>query len=261
MKRNPSTAEGAVVRVIDKAFNVLRVLSQTDHDADLAALAEQTSLPKSTLVRILSTLKLHNAVQQDPKTRRYRLGWGLIHLGKSAERQFDLERIVRPYLEQLSKESGETASLAILEGMRAIYLAQELSDSIIRGVPPIGAELELHCTAVGKVLLTSFSDDLFDALISEYGLPRATEKTIDNSEQLRNEIAAIATRGYALDDEEAERGGRCIAAPILDNSGNVVAAISITGPTSRIELHRVEEYAGIVKRVAGKVSEALSTTR
>ena len=260
MKPNQSEGNGQVIRVVDKAFNTLHVLSQAERDMDLATLSEQTGLPKSTLVRVLHTLKLHNAVQQDVKTRRYRLGWGLMHLGKSAERQFDLERIVRPYLEQLSKESGETASLAILEGTRAVYLAQVLTDSIIRGVPPIGAELELHCTAVGKVLLTSFTDDQLDQLINEHGLPRATDRTIDNSELLRKEIATVAELGYALDNEEAERGGRCIAAPILGDGGRVMAAISITGPTSRIELDRIEEYAGIVKRVAAKVTEVLAAS-
>jgi len=259
MKSDQGGSNGQIVRVVDKAFTVLHALSQAERDVDLAALAERTGLPKSTLVRLLHTMKLHNAVQQDGKTRRYRLGWGLIHLGKAAERQFDLERVVLPYLEQLAKETGETASFAVLEGNRAIYLAQVLTESIIRGVPPIGAELELHCTAVGKVLLTSFTDDMFGQLIREHGLPRSTDQTIVNSEQLRKEVARVAEQGFALDNEEAERGGRCIAAPIVNEGDDVVAAISITGPTSRIRIELVEEYAEVVKRIATRVGEALTT--
>jgi len=255
-----SKGNGQVVRVVDKAFTTLQVLSQADRDMDLAGLAEETGMPKSTLVRLLHTMKLHNVVQQDSKTRRYRLGWALMHLGKAAEHQFDLERIVLPYLEQLSKETSETASFATLEGTRAVYLAQVLTNSIIRGVPPIGAELALHCTAVGKVLLTSFSDEQIEKLVAEHGLPRLTENTIDNTEQLRREVALVAERGYALDNEEAERGGRCIAASILDNTGQVIAALSITGPTSRIQLDRVDEYAEIVKRMASRVTEALKAS-
>jgi len=254
---NKIERNGQVVRVVDKALTTLQVLSQADRDMDLAGLAEETGLPKSTLVRLLHTMKLHNIVQQDSNTRRYRLGWALIHLGKAAEHQFDLKRIVRPYLEQLSNETSETASFAALEGTRAVYLAQVLTNSIIRGVPPIGAELPLHCTAVGKVLLTLFSDEQVEKLVAEHGLPRLTEKTIDNTEQLRREVALVAERGYALDDEEAERGGRCVAAPILDDGGQVIAALSITGPTSRIRMDRVDEYAKIVKRVASRVTEAL----
>jgi len=248
-----------VVRVVDKAFRVLHALSQIERDVDLSTLAEQTDLPKSTLVRLLHTMKLHNVVQQDNKSRRYRLGWGLIHLGRAAERQFDLERVVLPYLEQLAQETGETASFAVLEGDRAVYLAQVLTSSIIRGVPPIGSELHLHCTAVGKVLLTSFDDERFDRLIREHGLPRATDRTIVNSQQLRTETEKVKRQGFALDNEEAEPGGRCIAAPILNERGDVVAAISITGPTSRILLERVEEYSEVVKRIAARVGDALST--
>lgn len=260
MTTNQSKGNGQIVRVVDKAFTTLQVLSQADRDMDLAGLAGETGMPKSTLVRLLHTMKLHNVVQQDSKTRRYRLGWALIHLGKAAEHQFDLERIVRPYLDQLSKETSETASFATLEGTRAVYLAQVLTNSIIRGVPPIGAELPLHCTAVGKVLLTSFSDEQIEKLVAEHGLPRLTENTIDNTEQLRREVALIAERGYALDNEEAERGGRCIAAPICDDTGKVIAALSITGPTSRIQLDRVDEYAEIVKRIASRVTEALKAS-
>jgi DNA-binding IclR family transcriptional regulator len=259
VKLDESERNGQIVRVLDKAFKVLHALSLAERDIDLGALAGQTGLPKSTLVRLLHTMKLHNVVQQDGKTRRYRLGWGLIHLGKAAERQFDLERVVLPHLEQLAKETGETASFAVLEGNRAVYLAQVLTDSIIRGVPPIGAELELHCTAVGKVLLTAFTDEQFAQLIREHGLPRSTDRTIVNSEQLRKEVAKVADRGYALDDEEAEPGGRCIAAPILNEGDEVIAAISITGPTSRIQVERVEEYAVVVKRIAVRVGEALRT--
>ena len=257
MTTNQTGGNGQIVRVVDKAFTTLQVLSQADRDMDLAGLAGQTGLPKSTLVRLLHTMKLHNIVQQDSKTRRYRLGWALIQLGKAAEHQFDLERIVLPYLEKLANETSETASFATLEGTRAVYLAQVLTDSIIRGVPPIGAELALHCTAVGKVLLTSFSDEQMEKLAAEQGLPRLTENTIDNTEQLRREVAIVSEQGYALDNEEAERGGRCIAAPIHDDTGQVIAALSITGPTSRIQLDRVDEYAEIVKRVASRVTEVL----
>jgi DNA-binding IclR family transcriptional regulator len=252
-----SEPTGQIVRALDKALRVLELLAQVEGDIDLGELASRAGLPKSTLVRLLNTLRVHNVVQQDVKTRRYRLGWALIHLGKAAERQFDLAKILHPFLEQLAKATGETASFAMLDGNHAIYLGQVLSQSIIRGVPPIGSDLGLHCTAVGKVLLSAASHDHIDHLISEYGLPRLTEKTIVNAEHLRRELAEVSEKGYALDNEEAEHGGRCIAAPVRDSSGHTIAAISITGPTSRISLERVGEYAEIVKRVGQQASETL----
>ena len=236
---------------------ILEAMSRYERDVSLAVLAEGVGFPKSTLVRLLQTMRHHGIVQQDPRTRRYRLGTALIHLGKAAERQFDLERIVRPFLAELTRSTGETASFAVLEGDRAVYLAQVPSDSIIRGVPPIGAELDLHCTAVGKVLLTSFSGEQIESFIREHGLPRHTEKTIVNAESLRKELERIRRNGYALDDEEAEHGGRCIAAPVSDDRGQVVAAVSITGPTTRMQMKQIENLAAIVERMAEKITGAL----
>jgi len=193
-------------------------------------------------------------VQQDAGTRRYRFGTGLVRLGKAAERQFDVERIVRPYLAELTQSTGETASFAVLEGDRAVYLVQVLSDSIIRGVPPIGAELGLHCTAVGTVLLTSFTSRQIDSLIRKHGLPRYTANTIVDAESSRKELARIREKGYALDDEEAEPEGRCIAAPVFDDQGNVEAAVSITGPSTRMRMQQIENLAAIAVGVSQEIT-------
>ena len=259
MRKQSNETDKPVVRSLDKALKVIELLAQMEKETDLGKLANQAGLPKSTLVRLLRTLQVHNFVQQDPNTRRYRLGWGLIYLGKAAERQFSLALIVQPFLEQLARETGETASVAILDRNHAVYINQVPSRNIIRGVPPVGSKLELHCTGVGKVLLSTVSEKQLDQLIGEHGLTRLTEKTIVNATHLRKELAIIQERGYAIDNEEAEPGGRCIAAPIKYGNDNVKAAISITGPTNRISLDRIEEYAEIVCRVACQVSHTLGS--
>ena len=257
MQQPRSKKATSLVASLEKALKVLDLLSAVNGDIELARLAEKAKLPKSTLVRLLNTLKAHNFVQQDPQTRRYRLGWALIHLGKEAERQFELSLLVHPFLEQLMQETGETASLAVLDFDHAVYVDQVVSRSIIKGVPRIGSRLELHCTAVGKVLSSAFSDKQLDELIREYGLPRRTENTIVNAGQFRKEINLTRDRGYGFDNEEAEPGGRCIAAPIADANEKVVGAVSITGPTNRMQLDRVEEFAEIVCRIAHLASRAL----
>jgi len=236
MDRHSEATERSLVRSLDKALRLLELLARLDGEVDLAELAKHAGLPKSTLVRLLRTLQLHSIVQQDPSTRRYRLGWGLIHLGKAAERQFSLALVVHPFLEQLAQETGETASVAVLDGSNAVYLDQIPSRSIIRGVPPVGSKLGLHCTAVGKVLLSAFSDEQLDQLIRIHGLPRVTANTIVNATRLRKELERI---------------------PIKYGDGTVKAAISITGPTSRICVDCVEDYARIVRRVAGEISDFL----
>jgi DNA-binding IclR family transcriptional regulator len=257
MKSDGKSSEGNPVRSVDKALTVLEALSTGTRDVDLATLASQTGLPKSTLVRLLQTMRLHQIVQQDPKTRRYRLGWRLVHLGRVAEQQFDIEALMRPLLQELVQGTGETASFAVLDGSKAVYRAQALTTSIIRGVPPVGSNLNLHSTAVGKVLLSSFTEEQFDRFVREHGLPRITDRTVDNAERLRKELDLVREKGFALDDQEAEYGGRCIAAPVFDGAGDVAGAMSITGPTSRIRLELVDEYAQTVMRIAQKASDLL----
>ena len=261
MKDGPRDANPSLVRSLDKALRVLGLLAQEHEDIDLGSLAKQAELPKSTLVRLLSTMRAHGVIQQNPKTRRYRLGWALVRLGQAAERQFDLPLVLHPFLEQLARETGETASLAVRTGKYAFYVDQALSQNIIRGAPPTGAALDLHCTAVGKMLLSNLEESEVEQLIRECGLPQRTEKTITNTARLRKELATTRSRGYAIDNEEAERGGRCIAAPIRDGNGAILAAISITAPTNRPTLDRMAEYVEVVCSIAEQASQALCSSK
>jgi DNA-binding IclR family transcriptional regulator len=168
-----------------------------------------------------------------------------------------LGKVLRPFLEQLARETGETASLAVLDGEHAVYIEQVVSQNVIKGIPPTGSKLDLHCTAVGKVLLSSLSKETFERLVHEHGLPRRTANTIVDPVELCKELARVREQGYALDNEETEPGGRCVAAPIRDVQGRVIAAISITGPTTRLTLERLREYAAVVQRIAALASSAL----
>jgi len=257
MKNGPSDKNSSLVRSLDKALRVLGLLAQKHEDIDLGSLAQQAGLPKSTLIRLLSTMRAHGVIQQNPKTRRYSLGWSLIRMGRAAERQFAFPLIINPFLERLTQETGETSSLAIRDGNYAFYIDQVLSQSIIRGVPPIDAALDLHCTGVGKMLLSGFEEKEVEQWIHETGLPQHTENTITNAARLRKELQLIRVQRCAIDDEEAERGGRCIAAPICDSDGKFLAAISITAPTSRLTRDRIPEYVEIVCSIAEQASREL----
>jgi len=245
------------VRSLDKALNIIELLAQIKEDIDLATLSRQIKLPKSTLLRLLTTLKYHNFVYQDEESRRFQLGWALIYLGKAAEKVFSLPKIIRPYLEKLAEETGETASLVQLSNYRAVYVDQVLTNSVIKGIPQIGYSLGLHYTASGKILLSYLSEDRLNRFFEDGELERKTPKTITDKEKLREEIEKIKRHGYAVDDEETEIGGRCVSAPVFDKDKRMVAAISITGPTSRIKQKDLTALASIVKRIAHEASTAL----
>jgi DNA-binding IclR family transcriptional regulator len=245
------------VRALEKALTVLEHLSRIEGDIDLATLTQQLDMPKTTLLRLLNTLKKHNFVQQDERSRRYRLGWALIYLGQAANRVFNIVEFIHPYLEKLSRQSGETANLVFLDRSHAVYVDQVVSDNIIRGVPAVGAPLGLHCTAAGKVLLGWQPEEVVEQILEHTELPGLTKKTITEAQALRVELGKIRKQGWAIDDEESELGGRCVAAPVFDQKGNLVASISVMGPANRVNPDTIPALSSLLVRTAGKISRGL----
>ena len=245
------------VRALEKALSVLEHLSRIEGDIDLATLTLQLDMPKTTLLRLLNTLKKHNFVQQDERSRRYRLGWALIYLGQAANKVFNIVEFIHPYLEKLSRRSGETANLVFLDRNHAVYVDQVVSDNIIRGVPAVGAPLGLHCTAAGKVLLGWQSEEVVEQILKHAELHGLTDKTITERQALRLELERIRQQGWALDDEESELGGRCVAAPVFGKEGSLVAAISVMGPANRVNSDTIPALSDVLVTIAGEISQAL----
>lgn len=245
------------VRALDKAIFILETLSGIDGDIDLASLSKQVKMPKSTLLRLLNTMKNHNLIRQEENTKRFSLGLGLVALGKAAEKNFSLAEAIHPFLVDLAEKTGETASLTMLEGDHAVYIDQVVSKNMIRGQPRIGLSLELHCSSGGKVLLSSMSDEKLRDFLKGRQLREKTSKTITDYSKLQKEIQKIREQGYAVDDEEVEVGGRCVAAPLRNKDGNVIAAISVMGPTTRIRQKDLNEIAKIITEEVMKASYSL----
>jgi IclR family KDG regulon transcriptional repressor len=257
MSRNTQIGRESSVRALEKALTVLEHLSKLEEDIDLATLTQQLVMPKTTLLRLLNTLKKHNFVQQDERSRRYRLGWALIYLGQAANRTFDVIEFIHPYLEKLSRLSGETANLVFLDRNHAVYVDQVVSDSVIRGVPAVGASLGLHCTAAGKVLLSCQPEEVIDEILSQIDLAPLTENTITDLERLRRELKRVQEQGSAVDDEETEMGGRCVAAPIFGREGSLIGAVSVIGPTNRVNPDTIPALSDVVRNSAREISRAL----
>jgi len=257
MSRNMQDTRENSVRALEKALTVLEHLSKLEQDIDLGTLTRQLDMPKTTLLRLLNTLKKHNFVQQDERSRRYRLGWALIYLGQAANRVFDIVELIHPYLEKLSRQSGETANLVFLDRNHAVYVDQVVSDSIIRGVPAVGSPLGLYCTAAGKVLLSCQTEDVIAEILPQIDLTALTEKTITEQHALRLELEKIRKQGWAVDDEESELGGRCVAAPIFEQKGTLVASISVVGPATRVNPDTIPALSALLVKTAAEISRAL----
>lgn len=245
VERAPTGAQ-----VVDRVVDILETLLSLGPELGVSEISRALGLKKATAHRLLASLRRRNMVAQDPVTRRYRLGGKLWELGSVATSQVDWAARVKPFLEQLTQEAGETSHLAVLNDGQVLYVEKVESSRSLRMPSQVGRRLPFHCTGVGKALVAFLPDDVLDGLIARRGLARMTLNTITDPARLRAELARTRERGYAIDSEEIEEGLVCIAAPVRDHTAHVVAAISIAGPSSRLRIADAERHAPLVMRAA-----------
>ena len=249
------------VQVLDRALGILDLLSSEGPELAPNELSGQLVLHKSTLHRLLQVLEQHRLVDKNPNTGKYRLGLKLFEFGSRAVAQIDLRERVRPYLERLVYETGETAHMCILDRSEMLSLANVESPRTIRTPSTIGHRIPVHCTAAGKAVLAFLPERELNALLKKRSLKSYTRNTITTSVRLRAELQLIRKRGYAVDNEEIEDGLKCIAAPIKDYSGKVIASISIAGPVFRITRGKASSMARSVIEAANRLSTELGYQR
>jgi IclR family acetate operon transcriptional repressor len=257
-KRRPRGREGGgTVQSIERALSLLEALEDSRGEIGIAELSKRVGLHVSTVHRILATLVARGYARQNPETGRYALGAKALHLAESYLGQMDIRRVVRPVLERLSQETGETANLVILDRREALYLDKVESPQSLRIFSRIGRRAPLHSTAVGKVLLAYRSKAQVDALLGRGPFERLTRHTITSVSQVRRELEKVHDQGFALDREECEEGACCIAVPIRNAQGDVEAALGISAPTTRLTPRRMEELVPIMLRTGQVVSAQL----
>lgn len=249
-------ARGAVQSVL-RALSLLEALGDSRGDVGLADLSKRVNLHVSTAHRLLATLVAQGYARQNPDTGRYALGANALHLAESYLGQMDLRLVVRPFLERLSQETGETANLVILEGREALYLDKVESPQSLRIFSRIGRRAPLHCTAVGKVLLAGRSKAEVTSLLGRGPLERLTRNTITLVSQFRRELEKVQGEEFALDREECEDGACCIAVPVRSVTGETIAAVGISGPSVRMHIRRIQELVPTVVRIGRQISERL----
>jgi DNA-binding IclR family transcriptional regulator len=232
------------IKVLNKAFSILDIFLKNNAPLSMTEISEELGLYPSTIHRILDTLKYGGFVEQDSFTQKYQLGLKLVELGMTRLNNIDLVKEARPFLKGLSKKCDETVHLAILKNTEVLYLAKEESSQTIRMISYVGKRAPLHCTALGKVLLAFLPSDKMDKILGKIELFKLTENTIINKQVLIEELNKIKQEGFALDREENEKYVRCIAAPVKDYSGKVIAAISISAPSYRINQKNQNQLTG-----------------
>ena len=233
-----------LVQTIERTSLILDILGQSSQGISIRDLSEKIDLPKGTTHRLVSSLTYFGYARQDSKTRNYFLGFKLVELGNLLLSQLDLRKEAEPFLRDLAERTKETVHMVFLDRGEIVYIDKVELDhnpSGLRMASRVGLRNPAHSSAVGKVLLSHLPEEELNLLIKEKGLPKRTENTITDPIQLKEHLKAVRAQGCAVDDEENERGIRCIAAPICNEAGKAVAAISISGPAFRITKKVIQE--------------------
>ena len=226
------------VRAVERALDILSCFGQNGPVLSLTEIAEQVSMPKSTVHRYLVTLENKRFINRDEVTGMYHLGFRFIEMASLELQDVDLQRWVQPHLERLSAECGETVDLAVLDGAHVIYLQVIESPQRVKLAATVGQRLPAFCTASGKAFLAYLPDDQVHKILSE-GLPKYTENTRVSLTDLVQDLRVTRRRGFAISEQEYEKDINAVAAPILDANGCPVAVIAVAGPSFRLPRARM----------------------
>lgn len=245
-----------VVKPVLNAIRILEILGR-EEGLGVTQISQLLELPKSSVHDILTTLYNEGLVEKDCDRNHYSLGLKLFELGNMARANLELRRIATPFLRSLNEELDETVHLTILDGWEVLYIECFESAKQLRTYSVIGVRAPLHCTAVGKAILAFFTETQVSEMISAMGLPRFTENTITDRQRLDAELAEICRCGYAVDNAEHEDGVRCVGAPIHNHEAQVVASISVSGPSQRMIPEKDEEVGSLLISKTTEISRRL----
>jgi len=245
------------VQSIDRAFDILEVLATEKAGLGVTEIAHRIGLHKSTVYRLLASMASRGYIEKNESTGTYRLGLKLVELCSLYLNSLELKTEAQPYLRKLAALTAQPVHLAILDHREAVYIDKIESYNTIRMYSAIGKRVPLYCTAVGKVLLMDKEDGEIRELFSGTQLTPRTAHTITDIEKLISEIEGVRQRGWAVDNEEHEEGIRCIAGPIYDYRGEIIAAVSTSGLKAIISPERDEEIAGYVIETSIEISKRM----
>jgi len=244
------------VQSLDRAFDILELLSREQHGLTLTEVGNRLDLHKSTVYRLLQALKQRGYIEKTTQGC-YRLGMEFIELSSLYLNNLELKTEAQPILRELSSLTGNTTFLATLQENEVVYIDKMETHNSLRKYSIIGQRAPLYCTALGKSMLTGKTDAQIRRMYQNLEMKAFTAKTITTPDALVAEVERIRRRGWSVDEEEYEEGLRCIGAPIRDYRNEVIAAVSTSGYTSVITLERVEEIAGYVSKAARDISQRM----
>jgi DNA-binding IclR family transcriptional regulator len=242
---------------LKRGLRIIEAIASIGSSMTLAEIARKTALPRSTTHHLLQALVEFGYLIQDGDTRTYTLAPKLFHLTGSTWTQEQLAEIAMPFLDDLSRRTGEGTSLAVLRDGVVTITAKREPEGPVRVVQEVGATRPIHCTAVGKVLAAWLPEQELRGIIRRTVFEQKTAKTITSTTLFLRELSRIRAIGFAMDNEEHIEGIRCIATPIRDYSGNVSASLCVVGPKHHLPQRRLSEIRQVLIAVSADLSARL----
>ncbi|NLB41013.1 MAG: IclR family transcriptional regulator [Clostridiales bacterium] len=244
-----------MLQTLERAVSVIEALANEKNGCGVTKLSKKTNINKSTVFKILYTLSQKGYVERVPDSEDYRLGVKILQLGSAILEQMYLRSIAMPYLQQLSFATKETVHLGILDNFEVVYIEKfESVEHSIRMHSQVGKRSPLHCTGMGKILISDFTDEEIREMYFNRSMLKYTNSTITEVEKLVEEIISVREKGIAFDNMEHEESIRCISAPIWDRAGRIIAAISISVPVMFLTEERIPFIVEELKKTSRQIS-------
>jgi DNA-binding IclR family transcriptional regulator len=248
--------EGGRLSSVAAAVRLLKAFSEQQTEIGISDLARKLGVAKSTVHRLAVTLCTDGMLEQNPDSGKYRLGISLFRLGSLVRRRMSVSNEARPLLRELREKVNETVHLAVLDGNEIMYVYNLESTQAIRMRSDVGVRKPAYCTAEGQAILAFQPPEVIEDIIRA-GLAARTPQTVTDADRLKRVLEGVRQRGCAIEDEESELGMRCIAAPLRNDAGEVVAAIGLAGPVSRLSKKALAAYIPHVIETAAQISARL----
>ncbi|MFC1889282.1 IclR family transcriptional regulator [Thermodesulfobacteriota bacterium] len=229
-----------IIQSVSHALDVLEEFKGDIVELGVTELSKKLKLHKNNVFRLLATLESRGYIEQNKSTENYHLGLRSLELGQTFIKQMGLLRQAKPIIERLCDDCGETTYLAIMRNQDVIYLDVAEASQTVRVASRVGLRLPTYCTAAGKVVIAFRPEEEIKKFLPD-GLEKKTPGTIVDEKRLMDHLKKVAKQGYAIDNEEFEVGVKCVAAPVRDYTGQVIAGISVSGPMMRMDQKKISE--------------------
>jgi IclR family acetate operon transcriptional repressor len=253
LRRKRTTERTGGVQSLRRALSIMRVIAAASDGVTLTEIARATNLPSSTVHRLLTTLQQDRFILFRTDGARWMVGVDAFTVGNAFLGVRDIGKGARPLLRRLMEQSGETANLAILSDDMAVYMEQVECLQTVRAICKPGGRVVLHSTSLGKSMLAAMRAEEVNRILMAKGMTRFTPKTIDTPARMATHLGEVRA-GYAVDDEEYSPGLRCVAAAVLNEHGEPIGAISVSGPAIRVARERLPQLGSLVRSIASELT-------